>query len=70
MDLSQTGTPPRRTPKPVAQPTLAALPGGWRTARGEPSLAEMTKMAIDVLRHNKRGYFLVVEAGRIDHAHH
>ena len=37
---------------------------------GEPSLAEMTQMAIDVLRHNKRGYFLVVEAGRIDHAHH
>ena len=39
-------------------------------AGGEPSLAEMTTKAIDVLRKNRRGYVLVVEGGRIDHAHH
>lgn len=37
---------------------------------GEPSLAEMTSKAIDILAKNRRGYFLMVEAGRIDHAHH
>jgi alkaline phosphatase len=37
---------------------------------GEPSLSEMTSKSIDVLSRNKKGYFLMVEAGRIDHAHH
>ncbi|MFI0843876.1 alkaline phosphatase [Mesorhizobium sp. IMUNJ 23232] len=37
---------------------------------GEPSLAEMTTKAIDVLSTNADGYVLMVEAGRIDHAHH
>ena len=37
---------------------------------GEPSLTQMTQKAIDVLSKNERGYFLMVEAGRIDHAHH
>jgi alkaline phosphatase len=37
---------------------------------GEPSLAEMTVKAIDILKQNKNGYFLLVEGGRIDHAHH
>jgi len=37
---------------------------------GEPSLSEMTSKAIDLLSANKKGYFLMVEAGRIDHAHH
>ncbi len=36
----------------------------------EPSLSEMTSKAIDILAQNKKGYFLMVEAGRIDHAHH
>lgn len=36
----------------------------------EPSLAEMTSKSIDVLSQNKKGFFLMVEAGRIDHAHH
>ena len=37
---------------------------------GEPSLAEMTSKAIDVLANNEKGFFLMVEAGRIDHGHH
>lgn len=37
---------------------------------GEPSLSEMTAKAIDVLDNNEKGFFLTVEAGRIDHAHH
>ncbi|MBS1797751.1 MAG: alkaline phosphatase [Acidobacteria bacterium] len=37
---------------------------------GEPSLTEMTTKAIDVLSKNKNGYFLMVEGGRIDQAHH
>jgi alkaline phosphatase len=36
----------------------------------EPSLTEMTTKAIDVLSHNPKGYFLMVEGGRIDHALH
>ncbi|HZI20848.1 MAG TPA: alkaline phosphatase [Pyrinomonadaceae bacterium] len=37
---------------------------------GEPSLAEMTSKAIDILSKNRKGYFLMVEGGRIDHGHH
>lgn len=37
---------------------------------GEPSLTEMTAKSIDILSKNKKGFFLMVEAGRIDHAHH
>lgn len=37
---------------------------------GEPSLTEMTNKAVDILAKNPKGYFLMVEAGRIDHAHH
>lgn len=37
---------------------------------GEPSIAEMTEKAIDVLSRNDKGYFLTVESGRIDHGHH
>jgi alkaline phosphatase len=36
----------------------------------EPSLQEMTALAIKQLSANDQGYFLLVEAGRIDHAHH
>lgn len=37
----------------------------------EPSLAEMTQTAIDILkRNNKFGILLVVEAGKVDLAHH
>jgi alkaline phosphatase len=37
---------------------------------GEPSLAEMTRAAITMLGSRKKGYVLLVEGGRIDHAHH
>ena len=37
---------------------------------GEPSLAQMTRLAIEILSRNSQGYFLLVEGGRIDHGHH
>ena len=37
---------------------------------GEPSLTEMTEKAIQILKKNPKGFFLMVEAGRIDHGHH
>ena len=36
----------------------------------EPSLAALTKAAITRLSRNEDGYILMVEGGRIDHAHH
>ncbi|KAI5745080.1 hypothetical protein M8J76_008131 [Diaphorina citri] len=36
----------------------------------QPSLSEMTQVAIEILDKNPEGYFLLVEGGRIDHAHH
>ena len=41
-----------------------------RDASKEPSLAEMTGKAIDALSAKKKGFFLMVEGGRIDHALH
>ncbi|XP_043649584.1 alkaline phosphatase [Drosophila teissieri] len=35
-----------------------------------PTLLEMTAAAINVLSRDPNGYFLFVEGGRIDHAHH
>ncbi len=37
---------------------------------GEPSLAEMTEKAIDILSRNPEGFVLLVEGGRIDHGSH
>ncbi|NVJ60052.1 MAG: alkaline phosphatase [Gammaproteobacteria bacterium] len=37
---------------------------------GEPSLTEMTEKAVKILDNNSKGFFLMVESGRIDHAHH
>jgi alkaline phosphatase len=37
---------------------------------GEPDLAAMTTKSIELLSKNQKGFFLMVEAGRIDHAHH
>jgi alkaline phosphatase len=37
---------------------------------GEPSLAEMTAAAIRQMSNNENGFYLMVEAGRVDHANH
>ncbi|XP_063829747.1 membrane-bound alkaline phosphatase-like [Ostrinia nubilalis] len=36
----------------------------------EPTLAELTEIAIKSLSRNEKGFFLFVESGRIDHGHH
>lgn len=41
-----------------------------RDPKREPSLADMTKKAIEILSKDKDGFFLMVEGGRIDHAAH
>jgi len=41
-----------------------------KTYQGQPSLEEMTRQALTKLKMSKEGFFLLVEAGRIDHGHH
>lgn len=41
-----------------------------RDTNKEPSLVEMTAKAMEILKKNPNGYFLMVEGGRIDHGHH
>lgn len=36
----------------------------------DPTLTEMTQKAIEILRRDENGFFLLVESGRIDHGHH
>lgn len=36
----------------------------------QPTLAEMTTSAIQVLQNTGKGFFLFVEGGKIDLAHH
>ncbi|WP_339756775.1 alkaline phosphatase [uncultured Hoeflea sp.] len=37
---------------------------------GEPSLAEMTAATIKSLQNNENGFYISIEAGRVDHANH
>lgn len=50
-----------------ADSTFPYLADGYTT---EPSLAEMTSVAIDRLSDDPEGFFLMVEGARIDHASH
>ncbi|KAG8305274.1 membrane-bound alkaline phosphatase-like [Homalodisca vitripennis] len=36
----------------------------------QPTLAEMTTLAIKMMQKEENGYFLFIEGGRIDHGHH
>ncbi|KAF8564584.1 hypothetical protein P879_11681, partial [Paragonimus westermani] len=36
----------------------------------QPSLSELTEIAVKMLSRNPKGYLLLVEGGRIDHGHH
>ncbi|KAL6070287.1 hypothetical protein STEG23_008541 [Scotinomys teguina] len=42
----------------------------YRDPTQDPSLAEMTEVALRMLSRNPRGFYLFVEGGRIDHGHH
>ncbi|WP_191253652.1 alkaline phosphatase [Kordiimonas sediminis] len=41
-----------------------------RDGTEEPTLTEMTEAAIKALSKDEDGYYLMVEAGRVDHGHH
>ncbi|MDC7286160.1 alkaline phosphatase, partial [Bifidobacterium thermophilum] len=41
-----------------------------RDETNQPSLADMTKSALDVLKRDKNGFFLMVEGSQIDWAGH
>ncbi|XP_017057031.1 membrane-bound alkaline phosphatase [Drosophila ficusphila] len=36
----------------------------------QPTLEQMTRKAIEFMKHSEQGYFLFIEGGRIDQAHH
>jgi alkaline phosphatase len=42
----------------------------YQRPKEQPSLQQMTAVALKRLEKNKQGYALVIEAGRIDHGHH
>ncbi|XP_060224768.1 intestinal-type alkaline phosphatase 1-like [Meriones unguiculatus] len=42
----------------------------YRNVSADPSLVEMTEVAVRLLSRNPRGFYLFVEGGRIDQGHH
>ncbi|KAJ0176439.1 hypothetical protein K1T71_007618 [Dendrolimus kikuchii] len=46
------------------------MPYNLEAKDNDPSLSQMTQKAIKILSKNKNGFFLFVEGGRIDTAHH
>ena len=46
------------------------LPYEYQRPSSVPSLSDMTETAIELLHRDDPGFFLMVEGGRIDHAHH
>ncbi|CAK1542914.1 unnamed protein product [Leptosia nina] len=48
----------------------AHLPYEFQRHAESPSIVDMTEAAIKVLQRNEKGYFLMVEGGNIDMAHH
>jgi alkaline phosphatase len=46
------------------------LPRAWDRAETVPSLAEMTRVALDTLNRNPQGFFLLVEGSQVDWAAH
>nr|AUH25164.1 alp5 [Chilo suppressalis] len=46
------------------------MPYHLEAGEDDPTLSEMTEKAIEILSRNKNGFFLLVEGGRIDTAHH
>ncbi|XP_063825793.1 alkaline phosphatase-like [Ostrinia nubilalis] len=46
------------------------MPYHLEAGHDDPSLSEMTEKAIQILSQNSNGFFLFVEGGRIDTAHH
>lgn len=62
---------PFNTPKAVGLFTSSHMSYDLdRDPAKEPSLAEMTVKAMQLLQAKRKGYFLMVEGGRIDHALH
>ncbi len=60
---------------PAGRPLLgifspSTFPYVYDTYTTQPTLAEMTVKAIDALKENPNGFFLMVEGARIDHAEH
>ncbi|MGO4551795.1 alkaline phosphatase [Lysobacter sp. 2RAF19] len=66
--LAQAGDAPRVLG--LFAPQHLAYTADRKVGGPEPTLADMTRAAIAHLQHNAKGYVLLVEGGRIDHAHH